>query len=130
MELKSLSPNLGVADVDKTVEYYEKNLGFKLMMSMPKEGKLDWAMMMNGDVVIMFQEFRNLERELPNFKSREPGTFTLYVQTDDVEGYYNLVRNRVEILKEIFTTFYGSREFALRDLNGYIINVATSADDD
>ena len=99
-------------------------------MSMPQEGKLDWAMMMNGDVVIMFQEFKNLEGEIPNFKSREPGTFTLYVQTDDVERYYNLVRNRVEIIKEIFTTFYGSREFALKDLNGYIISVATSADGD
>ena len=34
--MQKLSPNLMVKDVRKTVEYYNNNLGFKLIMAVPE----------------------------------------------------------------------------------------------
>ncbi|MDQ1720871.1 MAG: hypothetical protein QOI26_605 [Pseudonocardiales bacterium] len=49
----------------------------------------------------------------------QPGTFGAYVVTDEPEGLYQrAVDAGAEIVRELFTTDYGSRDFALRDPEG------------
>ena len=43
MTYQNLTPNLMVADVAKTIEYYEKVLGFETIMSVPCDEKLVFA---------------------------------------------------------------------------------------
>jgi uncharacterized glyoxalase superfamily protein PhnB len=42
----------------------------------------------------------------------------------DVKGFYEKIKEKVEIVKEIHKTFYGADEFVIKDLNGYIIYFA------
>ena len=74
MELKSLTPNLMVQNVNDTVHYYQENLGFTLLETVPKEGPLDWAMLKRNEVVIMFQSKRSMVKDLPRFEKQNPGT--------------------------------------------------------
>jgi len=43
----------------------------------------------------------------------------LYVHTDNVSDLYERLRERVEVREELHDTFYGMREFIIRDLNGF-----------
>ncbi len=120
---KKLIPNLMVEDVNYTVDYYENILGcFELIATDPKEGKFDWAMMRSEEADIMFQSRESLGGVIPDFKNKEIGaTLVIYIEVDNVEELYNLIKNKVDVIEELNTTSYGMKEFLVRDCNGYIL---------
>ena len=132
---KKLTPNIMVKDVNETIEYYKQNLGFEFIMGVDenkevKMGNFDnsiltWAMLKKDDIEIMLQRNDSLIEELPDFKEvKMGGTFTLYINVQDVKSFYEKIKNNVEIIKDMHKTFYGADEFVIKDLNGYIIYFA------
>ncbi|MCD6556474.1 MAG: alpha/beta hydrolase [Bacteroidales bacterium] len=125
IEMKSMSPNLMVHDVNKTVDYYKNFFDFQLIMSVPEKGQYEWAMMKNGNVTIMFQEKESLSEELTSLQNKPLGaTMNLYFQTKNIEELYEKVKKTEKIAKELGTTFYGTEEFTMKDLNGYFLTFA------
>lgn len=134
--MKKITPNIMVADVNATVDYYKNNLNFQIVMGVneQKEVKmgdsatgstLTWAMIKNGDVEIMLQREDSMIEELPEFKRLKiGGTFTLYISMQDVKTFYGKIKDKVEIVKDMHKTFYGANEFVIKDLNGYIVYFA------
>jgi len=124
--MQTMTPNLMVHDVNKTVEYYTDVLGFEFVMSVPDSGQLDWAMMKNGSVEIMFQSGSSLVKDLPEFAKQKPGgTFTLFTQVANVQELYDKVKGKTTIFQKLHKTFYGMDEFTIEDLNGYYLTFAT-----
>lgn len=133
--MKKITPNIMAADVNATIDYYKQNLEFEFVMGVD-EGKevkmgdfgdstLTWAMLKKDDVEIRLQREDSLIEELPEFKGLKiGGTFTLYISMQDVKSFYDKIKNKVEVVKDIHKTFYGADEFVIKDLNGYIIYFA------
>ena len=65
MTYQNLTPNLMVADVAKTIEYYEKVLGFETIMSVPCDEKLVFAIVQSNNIMLMFQDEQSLKAEYP-----------------------------------------------------------------
>ncbi len=123
--LKKLTPNLMVEDANETVNFYQDVLGFALVASVPEEGQFNWAMMQHDAVEIMFQSRASLTEDVPLFKDKAiGGSLTLYIDVEDIKGLYGQVQNRVTILHEMTTTFYGTREFTIQDCNRYVLTFA------
>lgn len=126
--LKSITANLMVEDVDKTAAYYQEVLDFKLEMSVPRDdGKLQWAMVTCDSVELMLHEKQNLIEEVPQLKgSIIGGSVTLFIEMQGLDALYEKVKKRgkATILKEPHVTFYGMKEFSLQDINGYILTFA------
>ena len=135
MAIKKLTPNIMVADVNATIDYYKQNFEFEFVMGVD-EGKevkmgdfgdstLTWAVLKKDDVEIMLQREDSLVEELPEFKGLKiGGTFTLYLSMQDVKSFYDKIKDKVEVVKDMHKTFYGADEFVIKDLNGYIIYFA------
>ena len=122
MQLKKLTPNIMVEDVNRTVEWYRTVLGFEVAATVPEEGTLNWAMLTHGEVALMFQARASLTEEYPLFQDRQiGGALTFYVDVEDVQGWYDRVEGQVTIVTRMHDTFYGSREFAFQDCNGYVL---------
>ncbi|MCL2021556.1 MAG: VOC family protein [Betaproteobacteria bacterium] len=49
------------------------------------------------------------------------GTFTLHFETDNINAVAAMVRNTLEIVRDLHDTFYGTREIHVRDPNGYVL---------
>lgn len=126
--LKKIIPNLMVEDVNSTIDYYENKLGcFELISTDPDEGQLDWAMMRSENVELMFQSSKSMGEVIPDFAGKKQGgTFVIYIEVDDIEELYEMLKDVVEIVKELHLTPYGMQEFFVRDLNGYILVFAQS----
>ncbi len=133
--MKRLTPNMAVEDVRETVEYYVKNFGFKLVMAVSEDkssvgdelvdGKeYIWANIMSGEVGIMFQRVDNLKEDVGNFFDTIGSSVSFYIEVEDVDALYASVINSVDIHKEIETSWYGMREFYVKDPNGYILAFA------
>ena len=52
--------------------------------------------------------------------------FDLYIHIDQVDHLYSRLKDRVQLVEVPHDTFYGMREFIIRDLNGFWITFRTT----
>ena len=121
--MKSISPNIFVKDINKTIDFY-KQLGFSLTTTVPEEGDFIFAMMTCGNVTFMFQTFESLGSDLPAISRQDGGSLLLYIQTKEIRKFYDQIKDKVTIVKGLEKTFYGAIEFAIRDINNYMLTFA------
>ena len=112
MALLDLVPVLYVTDIPAAVAYYTTTLGFELLNEM--EG---WAAIARNGVELMFS--LPLNRPEPFDKPRFTGS--LYIRTDNVETLWSDLKEKANILYPIEDFPYGMREFAILDINGYVL---------
>ena len=121
--MESLSPNIFVSDIDKTIAFYQ-SIGFELTMTVPEKAPFNWVMMTCGSVVFMFQTFESLGDELPEIKRERGGSLLFYIKMRNLRAFYEKVKNGGSVVKELEKTFYGATEFSLVDNNGYLLTFA------
>lgn len=124
MKIQSLTANLMVANVRKSVEFYQDFLGFEIIQTNPTEGEWEWAMISNGDAFLMLQEISSLKKEIPSMEFSAVKSMLLYIKVEDIDLCYEALKPSVKILKEKYETFYGSEEFVIEDIDGYPIVLA------
>ncbi|MFA5215717.1 VOC family protein [Sulfuricurvum sp.] len=134
--MQNLIVNLAVRDIGESIAYYRDILGFTPIMAVPEdkssfspeleEGKRYlFAMVQSGGVEIMLQQDESLREDVGDFFTDIGASVTFYIRVDDVDGWYETIALKVEIIKPIETTWYGMREFYIRDINGYVLAFAT-----
>ncbi|MEJ0057341.1 MAG: VOC family protein [Bacteroidota bacterium] len=122
IKLASLSPNLIVDDVNKAVEYYAQKIGFTLVASVPEQGTFNWAMVARDGVTLMFQSLESIKEDMPALQVNSKGGIgTFFIEMEGIDELYESLKGKADIAFEIRTTFYGKREFGIRDLNGYFL---------
>lgn len=122
--MESLSPNIFVRDMNRTIEFY-KLLGFTVTMSVPETGsELVWVMMTNGSVTFMFQTFESLADDLPEISRNDGSSLLLYISLKNIDSFFESVKDKVQVLKGLEKTFYGATEFSILDNNNYVLTFA------
>ena len=125
VDFKSLSPNLIVADVNNSVDFYERVLGFSKAASVPETGRYDWAMVQRGPVVVMFQTAASMKHDLPALDLGSSGAAaTFYIKVKGLDELLKSAQDKVNLVVPLRTTFYGAREFAIKDPDGYVLMFA------
>jgi uncharacterized glyoxalase superfamily protein PhnB len=104
-------PMIHVPDVRATVDWYEA-IGFSVIRTNEEDGEMNWALLSFGSSEVMFQAGGR-----PSAQHRRE--VDLYVHVDDVDGLYGRLKDRVEVVEDLHDTFYGMREFIIRDLNRF-----------
>ncbi len=105
-------PMIHVPDVRATVDWY-KAIGFTVTDTYGDGGEgLSFAILSLGSSEVMF----NSGGRASKHDRRE---VDLYVYSDNVDDLYRRLKDRVEIVKGLHDTFYGMREFIIRDFNRF-----------
>jgi uncharacterized glyoxalase superfamily protein PhnB len=103
-----------VPDVRATVAWYQ-SIGFTVNDTYGDEGEgLSFAILSFGSSQVMF----NAGGQPSTSHRRE---VDLYVYANDVDDLYARLRDRVDVQSTPHDTFYGMREFIIRDLNRFWI---------
>lgn len=119
-KLESLSPNLIVDSVNASVDFYTKHLGFRLAASVPETGEYGWAMVERDGVTVMFQTLKSLQEDMPSLKFDKKGSIgTFFIKMKGIEELYEQLKSEVEITLGWRVTFYGMKEFGIKDPDGY-----------
>ncbi len=122
--MESLSPNIFVENMNETRDFY-KSIGFQLEMTVPETSNdFIWAMVMNGEVTFMFQTFASLGDELPDISRKSGGSLLFYIKLKKIREFFELIKDKVTVLKPLETTFYGATEFSILDNNNYVLTFA------
>ena len=128
-----LVPNMMVQDVQNTVKFYRDLLGFTFVMAVPKgeqgvcmempqDKTLIYALVKSDNIEIMFQTKESLSEDILAFKGTNIGaSVSFYFYVDNISALYDGLKEKVEVVKPLHNTWYGMREFYIKDCNGYIL---------
>jgi uncharacterized glyoxalase superfamily protein PhnB len=126
--LKKLTPNLMVEDVARTLEFYREILGFDVITTLPEQEPFDFAIAQRDGVELMFQSRPSLSENVPALAGSPIGASqTFYIEVEGVRDLYQALHDKVDIVVDFHTTFYGTQEFYFRDINGYILSFSEAA---
>ena len=116
-------PLLVVDDVPATVEYYEK-LGFAREFVHPAEAPVFATVTFEG-ARLMFEAGAGFAAKFGMEATIWPwgrGVDLNVAMDGAIDAYYGQVTAAgAEVVRPIFTTEYGMRQFTVRDLNGYLL---------
>jgi uncharacterized glyoxalase superfamily protein PhnB len=126
-----LTPNLLVASVERSLAFYIDVLGFERGMTVPEQSPFVFASVTSGPVEIFFNDAATAVKEYPGFAAKPLGaTGTMFIEMDgsgspgEIDALHNRIKDRVTITMPLVTQFYGMREFAFQDPDGYVITLA------
>ena len=120
-----LTPNLVVANVERSLAFYVDTLGFARGLTVPDESPLVFASVTSGSIEIFLNDAATAVKEYPAFAGRPLGaTGTMFIEVEGVDALHDRLKASVKIVMPIVTQFYGMREFAIEDPDGYVITFA------
>jgi len=134
MKLKKITPNLSVKNVTETIKFYQNILDFKVRMVVlernnsvedffTKTEEYTYAMVYRDELQLMFLKESTFHENVPVLKTSQMGaSVVFYIAVEKIDEFYQqLKKKNIEVVKELTTTWYGIREFYIRDCNGYIL---------
>jgi len=126
---KKLTPNLIVASVERSLAFYVDVLGFERGMTVPEQSPFVFASVTTGPVEIFFNDAATAIKEYPAFAGKPLGaTGTMFIEMDEsgekIDAVHDRIKSRVKVTMPLVTQFYGMREFAIEDPDGYVITFA------
>ncbi|WP_292008961.1 VOC family protein [Chryseobacterium sp.] len=136
MKVNTLIPNLAVVDIRQTVQFYRENLGFKLVMAVPEtQDCIDqqlhsdkiyvYAMLNKDNTSLMLQRIDTIKEDISIFDKNVIGaSVSLYLQGIGIDKFYNELKSKKIQITEMRFTWYGIKEFYIKDNNGYILGFA------
>jgi uncharacterized glyoxalase superfamily protein PhnB len=127
--INAITPILVVDEIEPSVPFWTERLGFETAASVPEggpetTGPLGFAMFTNGALNVMYQTRRSIDDDMPGLlsgeRSHEQVLFVIVADLDDImkrmEG--------VEVTMPLRRTFYGMREFGVREPGGHLVTFA------
>ena len=126
MKYTRLTPNLVVRDVQAAIQFYTTVLGFRQAITVPDAPPYVFASVTAGDIEIFFNEQKTVAADYPTL-ARDPlgGTLTLFLECEGIEEILSAVeKSGAHIVMPLKTQFYGMREFAFLDPEGWTITMA------
>jgi uncharacterized glyoxalase superfamily protein PhnB len=122
---RKLTPNLLVASVERSLAFYTDVLGFSRGLTVPDASPLVFASVTSGSLEIFFNDAATAVKEYPSFLGRPIGaTGTLFIEVEGIDALHDRLTDTATIVMPIVTQWYGMREFAISDPDGYVITFA------
>lgn len=112
MKVNQIMPVIYTNELNDTIEFYSNIIG----MTCTTDSVENWAIMKMDQAQLMIAlPNAHLEFNSPSF------TGSFYFEIDDAEDFWNLVKEKVNVLYPLEEFDYGMREFGIYDNNGYLL---------
>src|ERR1700722_5367802 len=115
MRVLDVTPILTVESMSASIDFYRIVLGFECLNFTE-----DWACLGNNGIEVMLS---SPNAHLPFEKPTMTGS--LYFTTDDVDAWWQQLKDQCLVVYPIEDFDYGMREFAIRDNSGHLLQFGT-----
>jgi len=123
--LKRLTPNLLVANVERSLAFYTEILGFERGMTVPEQSPFVFAQVTSGSIEIFLNDAAGAVKEYPVLAGKPLGTSgTMFVEVEGIRELHAELAPKVTIVMPLITQWYGTMEFVIADPDGYLITFA------
>lgn len=122
---QSLTPNLVVSDIVRSLTFYRDVLGFAIVTTVPEAEPFVFVWLQRGDVQVFLNAQHAAAAEYPELAATvSGGSWTMFIVTDAVDELHRSLEAKVRVVMPLETKFYGMREFAIADPDGFVITFA------
>src|SRR5438105_11665347 len=128
-QFKKLTPNLIVSSVERSVAFYVDVLGFARGLRVPEQPPLVFASVTSGDVEIFFNDTAAALKEHPDWsgKTKPSAGNSMFIEIEEtggVDALHARIKGKARVVIPLITQWYGMREFAVEDPDGFVITFA------
>jgi uncharacterized glyoxalase superfamily protein PhnB len=114
---------LNVADIHRSLKFYQDIAGFELISGQAELEQWKWAEIKSGQVVLMLSQSGCLGgKSDPVSTEEESWPALFYYYPEDVEQLHTHIKALGYEVGELSITFYGMKEFSLRDPDGHLLS--------
>jgi len=125
MQIKKLTPNLIVRNVEASLKFYREVLGLETGMTVPEQPPYVFGSVTNAAVEVFFNDQKVVAAEYPKLAASIGASLTLYMEVDSLDAVLQRVKKAAaKISMPVTEQFYGMKEFAFEDADGYTITIA------
>ena len=125
MQIKKLTPNLIVRNVEASLKFYREVLGLETAMTVPEQAPYVFAGVSNGAVEVFFNDQKVVAAEYPKLAETIGASMTMYMEVDSLDAVLERVKEAgAKISMPVTEQFYGMKEFAFEDGDGYTVTIA------
>ncbi len=120
----NIFPGLKYRDAPAAIAWLGKTLGFSTKLEVPNpDGTIAHAELQIGPGLVMLGSRRDPPMPGNPWDTVDQG---IYVAVDEVDAHYDRAKAAgAEIVRELADTDYGSREYSVRDSEGYLWSFGT-----
>jgi lactoylglutathione lyase len=127
MNVKQAVPFFAVSNIEESVRYYVKGLGFELTNKWIHEGKLRWCWLQREGAALMLQEFAKEGRDSWVPEGKLGVGVSVFFICEDALAIYHEARSRGIQASRPFVS-NGMWLTSLRDPDGYSVEFESSTD--
>ncbi len=125
----SVTPNLIVRDVPRSLAFYRDVLGFTVQTTVPEQEPFVFVWLVRDGVPVFLNAVGAAAEDYPDAASRTPGgTATLFFIVSAVDAFHDAIAGKAPVVMPLKTQFYGMREFAVTDPDGHLLTFAERVD--
>lgn len=126
MKIEKLTPNLVVRDVAASMEFYRAVLGLQPAITVPDQPPYVFGSVTAGSVEILFNDQKAVAADYPALGAKPiGGSLTLFLEVEGIEDALAAVqKSGAKITMPLKEQFYGMREFAFEDPEGWEVTIA------
>lgn len=124
MKVMRITPVLFAANIEPCVKFWTERLGFEKTVEVPEGNALGFAILEKEGVELMYQSYASADKDNASTGPLvRKGPSFLYVEVGDLDSAAGAMKG-AEIAIPMRTTFYGMKEFGVKDPAGHVIMFA------
>jgi uncharacterized glyoxalase superfamily protein PhnB len=119
--IKKITPILFAEEIESCIEFWTQRMGFAKIVEVPEGEKLGFALLEKDGLELMYQSYASVEKDnAATAAAAKRGPIFLYIDVDDLSHALAAVGD-AELVMPLRSTFYGAREFGIKDPVGHYI---------
>jgi len=124
MSVKKVTAVLLVPEIEPCLKFWVDRLGFEKTVEVPDGSKLGFVTLQKGSVELMYQTYASVEKDNPSsLQGIQRGPTFLYIEVENLDTVLEAMKG-VPLSMPVRTTFYGAKEFGVKDPAGHSITFA------
>jgi uncharacterized glyoxalase superfamily protein PhnB len=128
MKVMRITPVLFAENIEPCVKFWTERLGFQKTAEVPEGNTIGFAMLEKDGIEVMYQSYASADKDNASTGPLvRKGPSFLYVEVSDLDSIARAM-NGAEIAIPMRRTFYGMKEFGVKDPAGHVIMFAQRAE--
>jgi uncharacterized glyoxalase superfamily protein PhnB len=120
-EVKKITPILFAEEIEPCIRFWTEKIGFQKAIEVPEGNKIGFVMLEKNGLELMYLSFSSVDKDNAaiGVGVRRGPTF-LYIEVADLDAALEATKG-AEMVIEVRTTFYQSKEFGIKDPVGHYL---------